>query len=154
MLSHILVSVLALIAAVSALPLAKRGTGASIQVLSESEFCFYVPSVYGGNIGVYEDNSTPACTNTSLAPGSLLFAPGFIQSAHYASSGSYSQVTGRIDRSLVWSRLLFGCYSLISSLRLTFCCYSMVYMHPTEVVKWTTWTCLTVHAMVTNILSI
>jgi hypothetical protein len=93
------ISVLALASLAAAIPVAKRGTGAAIQVKSATEFCFYVPSVYGGEIGVYEDNSTPACTDTSLAPGSIVFPAGFIKSAHYKSSGSYSQVTGRIDRS-------------------------------------------------------
>ncbi|KAH8549251.1 hypothetical protein BGW37DRAFT_535137 [Umbelopsis sp. PMI_123] len=93
-----LFSVLAIASVVSAIPVAKRGTGAAIQVNSETEFCFYVPSKYGGNIGVYEDDSIPACTDTTLAPGSIEFPAGFIQSAHFQSTGSYSQVTGRIDR--------------------------------------------------------
>lgn len=98
--SHLLISILALTATVSAIPVVKRGTGAALQVNSDTEFCFYVPSVYGGNIGQYEDDSIPACTDTALTPGSIPFPAGFIQSAHYVSSGSYSQVTGRIDPSM------------------------------------------------------
>jgi hypothetical protein len=99
MYSRLLLSIFALAVAVSGLPVAKRGSGAAIKVQSDSKFCFYLPPHRGGNIADSENNAVPACTDTSLASGSIQFPSGFIQSAHYVSTSGYVQVTGRIDRS-------------------------------------------------------
>ncbi|KAG2200464.1 uncharacterized protein EV154DRAFT_525828 [Mucor mucedo] len=69
----------------------------SIQVKSASAFCSFMPPKAGDDVGATENDGIPFCTSSAL--GGKTFPSGFIKSAHYASTSTYSQVTGRIDRS-------------------------------------------------------
>jgi hypothetical protein len=80
---------------VSALP-TKRAPKYSIQVNSGTAFCSFVPPTPGADVGGTENDGIPMCTSSSL--GGAQFPAGFIKSAHYASTSTYAQVTGRIDR--------------------------------------------------------
>jgi hypothetical protein len=78
----------------SAAPFTKRSY--SIQVQSGTAFCSFMPPHPGNDVGGTENQGIPMCTSSAL--GGQQFPTGFIKSAHYASTSTYSQVTGRIDR--------------------------------------------------------
>lgn len=92
------IATLGFLAITSALP-TKRApdSGYSIQLLSDTEFCSFVPPKAGDDVGATENDGIPKCTNTSL--GGELFPTGFIKTAHYVKEASYVQVTGTINRS-------------------------------------------------------
>jgi hypothetical protein len=48
---------------------------------------------------VNEDNGVPFCMNTATVQGSQPFPQGFITTAHYQQTDSYTQITGFFDRS-------------------------------------------------------
>lgn len=78
----------------------RRAPALSVTVESDKVFCSFLPPNPGGNIGESEDNATPFCTQGSpKAPGASIFPAGFILSAHFASTNTYVQVTGRMDPS-------------------------------------------------------
>ncbi|KAI8091225.1 uncharacterized protein B0P05DRAFT_526627 [Gilbertella persicaria] len=89
----------ALFAAVcSALPaFSKRDPSYTIQLNSETAFCSFLPPNTGDDVGSTENDGKPFCTDDSL--GGEAFPTGFIQTAHFASTDDYVQVTGTIDRS-------------------------------------------------------
>lgn len=80
---------------VKALPLEKRGTGAAIEVKSELNFCSYLPPGPGLSVSVTEKDGEAYCT--TARDYASAFPEGFIQSAHFASTPRYAQITGRID---------------------------------------------------------
>ncbi|KAI9251942.1 hypothetical protein BDA99DRAFT_521597 [Phascolomyces articulosus] len=80
-----------------ALPLQRRVENVNIKVTSTSEFCSYLPPTPGQEIAVAEGSAVPFCTSTQ-AQGTRQFPSGFIVSAHFKQTSTYSQVTGRIDR--------------------------------------------------------
>ncbi|KAI8063209.1 hypothetical protein BC940DRAFT_307822 [Gongronella butleri] len=84
---------LALVSTVFALPLVRRGY--SIQLVSDSEFCAFMPPSAGDNVGATENDGIPMCTNSSL--GGTEFPQGFILSATYRSTDTYAQVRATID---------------------------------------------------------
>ena len=81
-----------------ALPLQRRVENVDIKVTSASEFCSYLPPSPGGDIASAEGNAVPFCTKTQ-ASGTRQFPSGFVKTAHFASTSTYTQVTGTIDRS-------------------------------------------------------
>lgn len=83
---------------VKALPLEKRGTGAAIEVESELNFCSYLPPGPGLSVSVTEKDGEPYCT--TARDYAAAFPEGFIQSAHFASTPMYAQITGRIDHTV------------------------------------------------------
>ncbi|CAO3692693.1 unnamed protein product [Rhizopus stolonifer] len=87
-------ALLALIASVHSVPLAKRGY--SIQLQSSSQFCSFMPPHRGDDVGGTENDGIPMCTNTKL--GGKKFPTGFIKSSHYLKTANYVQVTGTINR--------------------------------------------------------
>lgn len=92
-----LLFLISIAALVNALPLEKRST--NIQLKSSSQFCFYLPGEPGLSIGGTEGSAVPFCTQSNLAsPSARQFPSGFIASAHYKSTSTYQQVTGRINR--------------------------------------------------------
>ncbi|KAI9489507.1 hypothetical protein BDB00DRAFT_884479 [Zychaea mexicana] len=91
----VLVSVL--LALVHALPLERRAENINIKVTSSSQFCSYLPPSPGEEIAHAEGSAVPFCTSKQ-ASGTRQFPSGFITSAHFKSTSTYSQVTGRIDR--------------------------------------------------------
>lgn len=82
----------------NALPLDRRGSPVNIKVDSTNEFCTYLPPKPGMPIGEAEGNAVPFCTKTQ-ASGTRQLPSGFIKTAHFKQTSSYTQVTGRIDRS-------------------------------------------------------
>ncbi|KAI7849525.1 hypothetical protein BDC45DRAFT_609580 [Circinella umbellata] len=80
-----------------ALPLERRVENINIKVTSASEFCSYLPPSPGGDIASAEGSAVPFCTKTQ-ATGTHQFPTGFIKTAHFSSTSTYSQVTGTIDR--------------------------------------------------------
>jgi hypothetical protein len=82
-------------AACNAMPTSKRA-GYDITLTSDTEFCSFVPPQAGDNVGTTENQAIPKCTDSSL--GNEQFPTGFIKSSHYASTSTYAQVTGTIDR--------------------------------------------------------
>ncbi|KAI9314452.1 hypothetical protein BX666DRAFT_1862261 [Dichotomocladium elegans] len=95
--SGVLVAFAAILLVAMALPMNKRA-GVDIQVTSASHFCSYLPPHPGDNVGATENDGIPFCT-TAQGAGTQTFPSGFIRTAHFASTSSYSQVTGRFDRS-------------------------------------------------------
>ncbi|ORZ17652.1 hypothetical protein BCR42DRAFT_412239 [Absidia repens] len=80
-----------------ALPLTRRAV--SISLKSESAFCSFLPPHAGDDVGGTEENGIPFCSTSGLSSSNRVFPSGFIESAHYASTSAYVQVTGRMDRS-------------------------------------------------------
>ncbi|KAI8973487.1 hypothetical protein BDF20DRAFT_914922 [Mycotypha africana] len=74
----------------------KRGTGVKFYVLSESDFCSYLPKEPGQLISESEDDATAFCT-VSHDDQTETFPEGFIKSAHFYQTSSFVQVTGQID---------------------------------------------------------
>ncbi|KAG0322769.1 hypothetical protein BGZ99_003157 [Dissophora globulifera] len=86
---------------VASAKISKRGTSGQVaSVQSQSDFCFFLPPMFGGGISQNEDRAVAFCTTPlAKAPGARIFPSGFIQSAHFATGNGYVQVTGRIQGS-------------------------------------------------------
>ncbi|KAG0347550.1 hypothetical protein BG005_012017 [Podila minutissima] len=72
-------------------------------VLSQTDFCLWLPPVYGGDIAANEDRAVAFCTKPNM-PGAAnagVLPAGFIQSANFVTDTQkgYVQVTGRLNRS-------------------------------------------------------
>ncbi|CEG70610.1 hypothetical protein CU097_004458 [Rhizopus azygosporus] len=70
----------------------------NIQVLSDTQFCSFLPGTPGQDVATTEKQGKPFCTNSSL--GGYTFPSGLILTAHYLKTDSYSQVTGTFDPSV------------------------------------------------------
>ncbi|KAI8091198.1 uncharacterized protein B0P05DRAFT_526524 [Gilbertella persicaria] len=79
-----------------ALPVLEKRATYAVQVNSGTSFCSFLPPHPGDDVGATENDGKPFCTSTGL--GGSVFPSGFIKSAHFAKTSTYSQVTGRIDR--------------------------------------------------------
>ncbi|KAF9370910.1 hypothetical protein CPB97_002378 [Podila verticillata] len=71
-------------------------------ILSQTDFCLWLPPVYGGDIAANEDRAVAFCTKPNM-PGAAnagVLPAGFIESAHFVSNTQkgYVQVTGRLNR--------------------------------------------------------
>ncbi|KAI8367481.1 uncharacterized protein BYT42DRAFT_504340 [Radiomyces spectabilis] len=73
--------------------------GYNILVESESRFCSFLPPKPGSDVAKTEKDGVPFCTQSGMVDGAHQFPAGFIVSAHFQKTSTYSQVTGRIDRS-------------------------------------------------------
>ncbi|CAG8522842.1 6365_t:CDS:1 [Dentiscutata erythropus] len=82
----------------------RDGDGKIITVVSEDEFCGFLPKTAGQDIGSSEDDAVTFCRNipTANAPGAQQYPPGFILSAHFYKddANGFVQVTGRLDNSI------------------------------------------------------
>lgn len=85
----------AVAAVVQALPYNKRGTGVEISVNSVADFCSYLPPGPGQSVSATENDAEPFCT--TARDYASAFPPGFIVSAHFLRTETYSQITGRIN---------------------------------------------------------
>ncbi|KAI8137552.1 hypothetical protein BJV82DRAFT_634808 [Fennellomyces sp. T-0311] len=94
----LLLAIAFFVALTQALPLERRVGNINILVKSASQFCSYLPPNPGQPIAEAEGSAVPFCTQVQ-ASGTRQFPSGFIVSAHYKSTSTYTQVTGRIDRS-------------------------------------------------------
>ncbi|KAI1321150.1 hypothetical protein EDD11_007716 [Mortierella claussenii] len=72
-------------------------------ILSQTDFCIFLPPKFGGDIAANEDRAVAFCTKPNMpgAPNAQVLPAGFIKSAHFVSNTqkNYVQITGRIDRS-------------------------------------------------------
>jgi hypothetical protein len=78
------------------------GSGQTVQVVSSSNFCFFLPPPGSSdmNISDNEGDAVAYCTgSTPKAPDANTFPSGFILSAHVVTTSDYIQVTGQIDPS-------------------------------------------------------
>lgn len=87
-----------LLVVVQAFPLNKRGRGVDIRVNSSSDFCSYLPPSPGQSVSATENDASPFCTKAT--ENAAAFPIGFIQSAHFLSTPTYVQVTGRINHTV------------------------------------------------------
>jgi len=108
-------AVLASVALVNAIPVpqdaeattsdspSSSGTSSSsnaIKLVSESDFCLFLPPQPGLEVATNEDNGIPFCSNGPTdVPGAKPFPDGFITVAHYQQNGTYQQVTGYMNPS-------------------------------------------------------
>ncbi|ORX54593.1 hypothetical protein DM01DRAFT_1286702, partial [Hesseltinella vesiculosa] len=67
---------------------------------SEQSYCIYLPPSPGMGVAETENDGMPFCTDTSLAPHSQILPQGFITSAHFYTTETYSQITGGINPSI------------------------------------------------------
>ncbi|KAF9189920.1 hypothetical protein BGZ51_009132 [Haplosporangium sp. Z 767] len=82
-------------------PTSSKVIGQTGAIISESEFCLFLPPEYGGGIAENEDRAVAFCTNPiSTAPKAGTLPKGFVQSAHLTrnTQKGWVQITGRIDR--------------------------------------------------------
>ncbi|KAF9392489.1 hypothetical protein CPB97_001132 [Podila verticillata] len=72
-------------------------------VLSQKDFCLWLPPVYGGDIAANEDRAVAFCTRANMpgAPNAGVLPAGFVKSANFVTNvqKGWVQITGRIDRS-------------------------------------------------------
>ncbi|KAG0329938.1 hypothetical protein BG004_002216 [Podila humilis] len=72
-------------------------------VLSQTDFCIWLPPAFGGDIAANEDRAVTFCTKPNMAGArnAGVLPSGFIKSAHFVTNTQrgYVQMTGRMDRS-------------------------------------------------------
>ncbi|KAF8932256.1 hypothetical protein BGZ58_007140 [Dissophora ornata] len=72
-------------------------------ILSQTDFCIFLPPKFGGDIALNEDRAVAFCTKANMpsAPNAQVLPAGFIQTAHFVANttANWVQVTGRINRS-------------------------------------------------------
>ncbi|KAG2183868.1 hypothetical protein INT44_008879, partial [Umbelopsis vinacea] len=72
----------------------------AIKLVSESDFCLFLPPQPGLEVATNEDNGIPFCSNGPTdVSGAKPFPDGFITVAHYQQNGTYQQVTGYMNPS-------------------------------------------------------
>ncbi|KAI8099778.1 uncharacterized protein BX664DRAFT_253954, partial [Halteromyces radiatus] len=71
-----------------------------VQLTSENDFCLFLPPAPGLEVAINEDNGIPYCMNPTTVQGSKPFPQGFITTAHYQKTDTYTQITGFFDRTL------------------------------------------------------
>ncbi|KAG2175400.1 hypothetical protein INT43_001047 [Umbelopsis isabellina] len=77
-----------------------NSTSVAIKLVSESDFCLFLPPQPGLEVATNEDNGIPFCSNGSNdVPGAKNFPQGFITVAHFQQNDTYQQVTGYMDPS-------------------------------------------------------
>lgn len=86
--------------ATSPAPSSGNSTSNAIKLVSESDFCLFLPPQPGLNVATNEDNGIPFCSNGSNdVPGAQPFPNGFITTAHFQQNDTYQQVTGYMNPS-------------------------------------------------------
>ncbi|KAG0362706.1 hypothetical protein BGZ54_008521 [Gamsiella multidivaricata] len=72
-------------------------------ILSQTDFCIFLPPKFGGDIALNEDRAVAFCTKPNMpgAANAQVLPAGFIKTAHFVANttANWVQVTGRIDRS-------------------------------------------------------
>ncbi|KAI7825293.1 hypothetical protein BC939DRAFT_386935, partial [Gamsiella multidivaricata] len=87
---------LAASAALMAIGTSAQGQIASLD--SDSNYCFFLPPMAGGDIAANEDSAIAFCNQANpKAPGAKVFPDGFVLSAHWATGDGWVQITGQID---------------------------------------------------------
>ena len=95
----VLFFILAIVTSAYASVLPVRAPALKVYVLSETDFCSFLPREPGENIGESEDDAIPFCTKSNPdTPGVNIFPSGFIKSANFAKGDGFVQITGTIHR--------------------------------------------------------
>ncbi|KAF8967573.1 hypothetical protein BGZ46_000138 [Entomortierella lignicola] len=85
-----------------AAPLRKRDYGQTAALISETEYCIFLPPSQGGNIADNEDRAVAFC-NVQIpdAPNAGILPDGLIQSIHFVENTDeeWVQITGRLNPS-------------------------------------------------------
>ncbi|GJJ72684.1 hypothetical protein EMPS_05042 [Entomortierella parvispora] len=70
-------------------------------IKSSTDFCLWLPKMFGGDIAANEDSAVAFCTKSNIIPSARILPGGFIKSAHFVqnTTAGWVQVTGRLDRS-------------------------------------------------------
>ncbi|KAH8550315.1 hypothetical protein BGW37DRAFT_404203, partial [Umbelopsis sp. PMI_123] len=77
-----------------------NSTSNAIKLVSESDFCLFLPPQPGLEVATNEDNGIPFCSNGSNdVSGAQPFPNGFITVAHFQQNDTYQQVTGYMNPS-------------------------------------------------------
>lgn len=77
-----------------------NSTANAIKLVSDSDFCLFLPPQPGLEVATNEDNGIPFCSNGSNdVPGAQNFPQGFITVAHFQQNTTYQQVTGYMNPS-------------------------------------------------------
>jgi hypothetical protein len=77
-----------------------NSTSNAIKLVSDSDFCLFLPPQPGLEVATNEDNGIPFCSNGSNdVPGAQNFPNGFITVAHFEQNTTYQQVTGYMNPS-------------------------------------------------------
>ncbi|RUS22658.1 hypothetical protein BC937DRAFT_88107 [Endogone sp. FLAS-F59071] len=72
--------------------------GLTVAVISETEFCTFLPPAPGEIISDWEWDGVAFCTQAiATAPGAQILPAGFILSAHFEQGPDYVQITGVIN---------------------------------------------------------
>ncbi|KAI9023010.1 hypothetical protein CLU79DRAFT_834982 [Phycomyces nitens] len=71
-----------------------------VKLVSETEFCFFLPPGPKLDVATHEDIGVAHCTKSSVIPGVKTFPKGFITVAHYEQTSTYVQVTGYMNSKL------------------------------------------------------
>ncbi|KAF8967574.1 hypothetical protein BGZ46_000139 [Entomortierella lignicola] len=85
-----------------AAPLQRRGYGQTGALISETEYCIFLPPVRGGNIADNEDRAVAFCNvQIPSAPNAGILPDGLIQSVHFVENTAqgWVQITGRLNPS-------------------------------------------------------
>ncbi|KAF9198880.1 hypothetical protein BGZ49_000184 [Haplosporangium sp. Z 27] len=85
-----------------AAPLQRRGYGQTGALISETEYCIFLPPVRGGNIADNEDRAVAFCNvQIPSAPNAGILPHGLIQSVHFVENTAqgWVQITGRLNPS-------------------------------------------------------
>ncbi|KAG0289124.1 hypothetical protein BGZ98_003973, partial [Dissophora globulifera] len=84
----------------SGLAMRKRGYGQTAALLSEEEYCLFLPPMRGGDIAENEDDAVAFCNKPiTTAPNAGILPAGFVQSIHFVENTQkqWVQITGRLD---------------------------------------------------------
>ncbi|KAF9356350.1 hypothetical protein BGX26_005388 [Mortierella sp. AD094] len=85
-----------------AAPIHRRDYGQTAALISDTEYCIFLPPEQGGNIADNEDRAVAFC-NVAIetAPNAGIIPQGLIQSLHFVENTDegWVQITGRLDPS-------------------------------------------------------
>ncbi|KAG0212778.1 hypothetical protein BGX28_005625 [Mortierella sp. GBA30] len=91
-----------LFSSTDAAPLQRRGLGQSAALISDTQYCIFLPPDVGGDIAANEDRAVAFCNVAiSSAPNAGTIPDGLIQSVHFVhnTDKNWVQITGRLNPS-------------------------------------------------------
>ncbi|KAL0096985.1 hypothetical protein J3Q64DRAFT_1710478 [Phycomyces blakesleeanus] len=71
-----------------------------VKLVSETQFCFFLPPGPKLDVATHEDIGVAHCTKSNVIPGVKTFPTGFITVAHFQQTSTYVQVTGYMNSKL------------------------------------------------------
>ncbi|KAF9171165.1 hypothetical protein BGX20_008029, partial [Mortierella sp. AD010] len=85
-----------------AVPVHQRDYGQTAALISDTEYCIFLPPERGGNIADNEDKAVAFCNvPIESAPNARIIPQGLIRSVHFVKNTErgWVQITGRLDPS-------------------------------------------------------